>query len=832
MARKAIAMIFFSVLLFSTLPYLAPTVNAQGETPPTGISDCHLSRTPSGLNTTSIFHWNYTSESTLIEEFHNSGFTLHHLLFVREVNGLVNFSRNAVNPAIVYKEWNLHNAMIYPTQQNPIIQYEVLLVNVSIVNGIQTTWLEHPDSCIVTLDYELDYEVETVDVDFNMTYNSATVSNGSVNASSLSFSYDSAPLAESDVLGYYVNTYGIDVPDYRNKGMQNYWSDYIYLNVTPNYWVVWDEIWGGYSYSDENEGLLPFSSSDYQGIFTAELVAFDHYGNTAVVATESIELSKSVPIFETCSIDFNKDTNLLDVTWNISPYSTSYDSDDYHVSINKPPQSGWDYRVTPFSPTSNGDEDFRDFNYILNNDTLSFMSYYDTRWVHNTWYYFPLSIVNTSTDDIISQCSLTIAGDLMLDPIPQMNSVQFIVNEDVTALWNVSDYYDVDYWQLCWDDQFFLGPQLDQTTCLGIETELGGSLASFTASIPSDSFCTPDCPVTVYATLIPFDQYGHNTSFGTLGLFSLTDTDGDGVPDGADAFPNDANETDDSDGDGIGDNEDVFPYDPSEIEDTDGDGVGDNDDAFPNDRNETVDSDGDGVGDNGDEFPSESSQWVDDDGDGLGDNTNGTDGDPYPDDFDNDGVIDAEDAFPTDANETMDTDGDGVGDEADEDDDGDGILDEAEIREGSDPKDPNSLPPEPFELTLPIFGISLSSWDLMGVITGLCLLVFVGGATLTREKRFEDYMEKIESTVSHSELDNISKRLEQLQLFRLLGVRHVLRLEQRIMEIQDTMLMMDDDILDNISNPPSNTEILPIESSGVINDEQEWVEWPEDSDSK
>ena len=288
----------------------------------------------------------------------------------------------------------------------------------------------------------------------------------------------------------------------------------------------------------------------------------------------------------------------------------------------------------------------------------------------------------------------------------------------------------------------------------------------------------------------------------------------------------------DTDGDGVTDKSDAFPNDGNETVDSDGDGVGDNGDAFPNDRNETVDSDGDGVGDNGDEFPHESSQWVDDDGDGLGDNTNGTDGDPYPDDFDNDGVIDSEDAFPTDANETMDTDGDGLGDEADEDDDGDGILDEAEIREGSDPKDPNSLPPEPFELTLPIFGISLSAWDLMGVITGLCLLVFVGGATLTREKRFEDYMEKIESTASHSELDDISKRLEQLQLFRLLGVRHVLRLEQRIMEIQDTMLMMDDGILDNISNPSSNSEILPIESSEVINDEQEWAEWPENNGPK
>ena len=37
--------------------------------------------------------------------------------------------------------------------------------------------------------------------------------------------------------------------------------------------------------------------------------------------------------------------------------------------------------------------------------------------------------------------------------------------------------------------------------------------------------------------------------------------------------------------------------------DSDGDGVADEDDAFPNDASESVDSDGDGVGDNADYAP-------------------------------------------------------------------------------------------------------------------------------------------------------------------------------------------------------------------------------------
>jgi hypothetical protein len=67
---------------------------------------------------------------------------------------------------------------------------------------------------------------------------------------------------------------------------------------------------------------------------------------------------------------------------------------------------------------------------------------------------------------------------------------------------------------------------------------------------------------------------------------SGVDSDGDGVPDKFDAFPDDPLETDDSDSDGVGDNGDAFPDDPEESVDTDGDGLGNNADD---------DDDGDGV---------------------------------------------------------------------------------------------------------------------------------------------------------------------------------------------------------------------------------------------
>jgi parallel beta-helix repeat protein/predicted outer membrane repeat protein len=132
---------------------------------------------------------------------------------------------------------------------------------------------------------------------------------------------------------------------------------------------------------------------------------------------------------------------------------------------------------------------------------------------------------------------------------------------------------------------------------------------------------TPTLANTVVCGNSP-DQYcGNNyTDNGGNTIEEECDSDGDGVPDGEDAFPDDPNEWADSDGDGVGDNGDAFPNDPNEWADSDSDGVGDNSDVFPNDPDEWADSDGDGVGDNGDAFPNDPNEWADSDGDGVGDN--------------------------------------------------------------------------------------------------------------------------------------------------------------------------------------------------------------------
>ena len=126
---------------------------------------------------------------------------------------------------------------------------------------------------------------------------------------------------------------------------------------------------------------------------------------------------------------------------------------------------------------------------------------------------------------------------------------------------------------------------------------------------------------------------------------TFIDSDGDGVEDSLDAFPNDVNETADSDNDGVGDNADAFPNDVNETADSDNDGLGDNEDEYPL-INNFIDSDGDEVPDLFDDFINDPTQWNDYDGDGYGDYSEGNNSD----------------AFINNESQWSDTDGDGYGD--------------------------------------------------------------------------------------------------------------------------------------------------------------------------
>ena len=81
-----------------------------------------------------------------------------------------------------------------------------------------------------------------------------------------------------------------------------------------------------------------------------------------------------------------------------------------------------------------------------------------------------------------------------------------------------------------------------------------------------------------------FTPAGDNITFDVTVLQPVIDSDGDGVEDDEDAFPDDPDETHDDDGDGVGNNTDEFPQDPDEQYDSDGDGVGNNADDFPDNK--------------------------------------------------------------------------------------------------------------------------------------------------------------------------------------------------------------------------------------------------------
>lgn len=141
----------------------------------------------------------------------------------------------------------------------------------------------------------------------------------------------------------------------------------------------------------------------------------------------------------------------------------------------------------------------------------------------------------------------------------------------------------------------------------------------------------------------------------------VADTDGDGVIDGNDLFPNVAAEQGDDDGDGVGNTVDnCRAVSNADQADFDTDGMGDACD---------LDADGDGVANNKDNCPTiQNSDQLDTDGDGLGNVC-----DP---DIDADGIANAKDNCPLVANtDQVDNDYDGQGDVCDGDKDGDGVAD-------------------------------------------------------------------------------------------------------------------------------------------------------------
>jgi len=183
------------------------------------------------------------------------------------------------------------------------------------------------------------------------------------------------------------------------------------------------------------------------------------------------------------------------------------------------------------------------------------------------------------------------------------------------------------------------------------------------------------------------NQFGNNPDLFPSDGTQCSDSDGDGYGDNpsgpnGDSFPDDPTQWNDSDGDGYGDNPDGFNADicpelPGNTNtdeargcpDSDGDGVPDPQDDFPNDSLQDTDTDGDGYGDqtegrlDGDDCPT----WPGSSNKGNIYGCTDSDGDGWADVIpegasDGDKAFMTADVFPNDGTQWVDTDGDGYGD--------------------------------------------------------------------------------------------------------------------------------------------------------------------------
>jgi len=233
--------------------------------------------------------------------------------------------------------------------------------------------------------------------------------------------------------------------------------------------------------------------------------------------------------------------------------------------------------------------------------------------------------------------------------------------------------------------------------------------------------------------------------------------------------------------------------------DSDNDGIADLEDPEPllslNGVSTSDDWDGDGIVNNIDVFPFDETQWNDTDNDGLGDELTGRNPDLSPNDGDNDGYLDpsntstddlgcliypedGRDYFPNDIREWSDFDGDCIGDNSDADDDNDGYSDDAEFLAGTSPLSSESKPIESFVIILPGTTIGLGAWDILGMLGGIPMTIWLLTGILTRNSRTLHYEGKLSQAQSKKELAEISVAYEWSLMWRMIGPHQALRLER------------------------------------------------------
>ena len=161
--------------------------------------------------------------------------------------------------------------------------------------------------------------------------------------------------------------------------------------------------------------------------------------------------------------------------------------------------------------------------------------------------------------DIIMTWDEGNGGDLVLE----YDTIDYETTPKVTVSYSGTETFTtVDVtWQIC---------NTITGVCHSIDTVQGFDQEFQVISVyPEGLRAGDEVKVDVLATDTDGFDYKSVKSFSLLASEpQVIDTDGDGVPDSEDAFPEDPTETLDTDGDGVGDNKDAFPEDPSKSEST------------------------------------------------------------------------------------------------------------------------------------------------------------------------------------------------------------------------------------------------------------------------
>jgi len=202
-------------------------------------------------------------------------------------------------------------------------------------------------------------------------------------------------------------------------------------------------------------------------------------------------------------------------------------------------------------------------------------------------------------------------------------------------------------------------------------------------------------------------------------------------------------------------------------------------------------------------------------------------------DDDNDGINDTADRFPKDVNEWNDSDLDGVGDNEDTDDDNDGWSDVEEIRAGTDPYSNSDQPIEGFEIIIPGTSISLGAWDLIGMLGGIPLFVWVSFGFITRNSRSLKFETRMKEAKNKDELDKISGKVELSLTVRLLGVNQGIRLDKLRTDLEESFSSNQANNGDNFTKVVpviSNLNIAPDAATPADQVDAEGYEWLTHSD--